>query len=74
MDVKAARQFFLSITLPKEVRLNHYSLITDVQVFIDSHISTIEANEMIAQPYIDRLRELAKYLKYDSSRGKIHSR
>jgi hypothetical protein len=74
MDVKAARQFFSSIDLPKQVRLNHYSLITDVRLFIDSHISTIEANPIIAEPYIHRLRELAKILQNDSSRGAIHSR
>lgn len=63
MDIKAARKFFSSIDLPKEVRMNSYTHITDVPKFIDTHIATIEANPHIAQPYIHRLRELAKYLK-----------
>lgn len=62
MKLKA---FFNSIDLPaEEIRLSQCEIITDVQKFIDSHLSRVERynGNMTFEPYLLRLEKLKNIL------------
>lgn len=57
--------YYTGIQLPtKSIKLNSYSTITNVSVFIKSHLAIIKANnwKRTFLPYLDRLKELKNYL------------
>jgi hypothetical protein len=57
--------FFSSIELPNEpIKINKHSTITNVPLFIESHLQIVKANNGINTflPYLNRLRELKNYL------------
>lgn len=55
-------QWFKDNPPPKEVRLNRYSVITDTDKFIKSHISVLRAHSGNKgyMPYYERLIQLKK--------------
>jgi hypothetical protein len=64
-DIDQLKQFFKTLTLPHQpVKLNPHSIITDISLFIDSHLATVEANNgnTTYLPYLNRLKELKQYL------------
>lgn len=57
--------YFKTATLPTDsVRMNQFSTITDVCLFVHSHLSIVQANNgnKTFLPYLDRLKELKQYL------------
>jgi hypothetical protein len=52
--------YFNSIELPKEFKLNNYTFIKDIDVMVNTHISILKANigNVYFKPYHDRLVEL----------------
>jgi len=65
--------YFKSITLPATVKLNQSSTITDIPLFIESHLSIIKANSEKPKylPYLNRLNELKQVLAVDDI-GSLH--
>lgn len=64
-EIEELDQFFSSVKLPASIKLNLCSTITDINLFISSHLETVKAqngnNRFI--PYLDRLNELKSILK-----------
>lgn len=60
-EIKELENYFKSIELPTEsVKLNQCSMITDVALFIESHLSFLKRNNGKKRfiPYLNRLQEL----------------
>ena len=58
--------YFKSIEIPKQaVKLNKCTTITNCNMFIDSHIKTVKANngKETFLPYLDRLKDLSQLFK-----------
>lgn len=64
ITLKELKTFFSSAEIPATIDLNSYSRITNVQNFIDTHISFLEHNSgnKTFKPYYDRLIELLNIL------------
>jgi hypothetical protein len=64
-DIVEIESYFASIELPTHpVKLNNCTTITDVNLFIESHIATVRANNGNNNflPYLNRLQELQQVL------------
>jgi hypothetical protein len=64
-DISELENYFKGITLPtRPVKLNPYSTITNVPLFIDSHFAIVKANngKRTFLPYLNRLQELKQVL------------
>ena len=64
-DISELENYFKGITLPtRHVKLNPYSTITNVPLFIESHFATVKANngKQTFLPYLNRLQELKQVL------------
>ncbi|MCB9363407.1 MAG: hypothetical protein H6587_02450 [Flavobacteriales bacterium] len=64
-DISEIETYFKNKVLPKApIRLNKYSIITDVSLFVENHFSLIEANneKQFTIPYLHRLQELKQVL------------
>lgn len=64
MSLTDLEQFFNSIDLPKEIRLSKWEYITNVPVFIESHLGYLKNNSgnIHFLPYYERLIELKEIL------------
>jgi len=65
LDITELGTYFKTATLPTDpVRLNQCSTITDVYLFVRSHLSIVETHNgnKTFLPYLDRLKELKQYL------------
>lgn len=59
-------KYFKSIEIPTQpVKLNRCTTITNCDMFIDSHIKTVKANngKKTFLPYLDRLKDLSQLFK-----------
>jgi len=64
-DITELEQFFENTTIPpRPVKLNAYSTIPNVSLFIEGHFATVQANngKRTFLPYLNRLQELKQYL------------
>lgn len=64
-DITDLENYFTGIILPAHpVKLNPFSTIIDVSLFIESHLATIKANngKRTYLPYLNRLQELKQVL------------
>jgi len=64
-EITELEQFFTTTTIPpRQVRLNHYSTITNISLFVNSHLATVKANngKPTFLPYLNRLQELKQHL------------
>lgn len=59
-EIKEMETFFSSAKLPDTIKLNQCSTITDINLFIKSHMDIVKAQNgnMRYMPYLERLREL----------------
>ena len=64
MNLLQLEEYFKSIELPKEIRLNRWTYVTDVPKFVYSNISYLKAHSgnMRFMPYYNQLIELKKIL------------
>jgi hypothetical protein len=65
-EINALETYFSKITFPDQpIMLNQCSTITNVPLFIESHLATAKANKgkRTFLPYLNRLHELKKVLK-----------
>jgi len=61
VEISELEKYFAAVELPSQaVQLNHYSIITNVPLFIESHLSTVKANNgrILYLPYLNRLQTL----------------
>ena len=69
IDIIELKTFFSSVTLPtKPIKLNSWTIINDVPLFIDTHITALtncNTNRLIL-PYLKRLQELKTVLNSDN--------
>ena len=64
-EIKDLERYFETATLPTvPVKLNSYTKITDVSLFVHAHLAVIQANNgnKTFLPYLERLKELKQYL------------
>ncbi len=64
-DIKELENFFKNTTLPSPpVKLNPWTTIIDIPLFITSHLEVIKVNNGVKnyEPYYNRLTELMNYL------------
>jgi hypothetical protein len=59
-DITELENYFKTISLPTQVKPNHYSTIKNVSLFIESHFTTVKKNNgnETFLPYLNRLQEL----------------
>ena len=65
-EINELETFFTGIALPTQpVKLNQFSTITNVSLFIESHLTTIRANtgKRSFLPYLSRLKNLKAVIK-----------
>jgi len=64
-QIEELEQFFKAVSLPDSVKLNQCSVITDLNLFIESHLNICKAQNgnLRYLPYLDRLIELTAILK-----------
>jgi hypothetical protein len=64
MTLTDLETYFATAELPKEIRLNRFSYLTDVQLFVNYHISVLKAHPKNSRfmPYYLRLMELYRVL------------
>jgi hypothetical protein len=64
-EIEELEQFFSSVKLPDTIRLNPCSMITDINLFIKSHMDIVKAQNGNKRyiPYLERLQELKAILK-----------
>lgn len=64
-EITELEQFFSSVKLPDTIKLNQCSTITDINLFIKSHLDTVKGQNGNKRfiPYLDRLNELKEILK-----------
>lgn len=68
-EITEMENYFAGVVLPQQtIKLNPYSTITTVSLFLESHFTTIKANngKRTFLPYLDRLQELKHYLTLNS--------
>lgn len=68
-EIAQLEKYFLGIELPKDpVRLNACSTITNISLFIKSHLAAIKANngKRTALPHLERLQSLKEILKQNN--------
>jgi hypothetical protein len=64
-DIIELENYFTEIEMPtKPVKLNSYSTVTNISLFIESHFATIKANngKKTFLPYLNRLQELKQVI------------
>jgi hypothetical protein len=64
-DIIELDLFFKTVILPLEpIKLNQCTTITDISIFVESHLGFVKANNgnRIYLPYLERLKELKNYL------------
>jgi hypothetical protein len=69
-DLSELEKYFESITPPlAPVRLSPAELITNVSLFIDSHLATVRCNngKQTFEPYLNRLENLKTYLEKEKN-------
>lgn len=69
-EISELELYFTKIELPKQpVKLNSYSTITNVSLFIETHFATVKANngKRTFLPYLNRLQELKQILTINSN-------
>lgn len=69
-DITELEHYFTGITLPiQPLILNSYSTITNVSLYIESHLTAVKANNgnRTFLPYLERLTELQKFLTLQES-------
>ena len=69
-DITELENYFTGITLPTQpVKLNRCSTITNCSLFIESHFTTVKANngKRTFLPYLNRLQELKQVLTINSN-------
>ncbi len=69
-DIAELKTYFANIELPAEpVKLNHYSTVINVSLFIESHQAIVKANngKRTFLPYLNRLQELKQVLTINSN-------
>ncbi|TRZ52037.1 hypothetical protein D4S03_04090 [bacterium] len=66
--IKELEDFFASEELPEAIKLNAWTDITDLHLFIQSHLSTVKAQNgnKTYLPYYQRLLQLRELLKVGS--------
>jgi hypothetical protein len=67
LEIIELESYFKTVALPPHpIKLNHYSKITDINIFIESHFATVKANngKRTFLPYLNRLQELKQVLIY----------
>lgn len=65
-DIAELEKYFASIEPPTQpVKLNGFSTITDYSLFVESHLSTVKANngKQAFLPYLNRLQELRQVME-----------
>jgi len=65
-DIEGLEKYFSEIELPETpIKISNHEMITDVNKFIDSHLSICKANrgKKYFAPYFHRLTRLHKILK-----------
>ena len=63
-EISELETYFKSIEIPNNpLKINSYSTILDCSLFIESHFSTVKANNgrTTYKPYLNRLHELKQY-------------
>jgi len=66
-EISNLEYYFSKLTLPSQpVRLNTFSTVTDIQLFIESHFATVKANngKITFLPYLERLQALKQVLTH----------
>jgi hypothetical protein len=66
IEISKLEKYFAAVELPRQpVRLNQYTTITNLPLFIESHLSTLKANNgrQIFLPHIHRLQELKRKIE-----------
>tara|TARA_R110001583_G_C5666193_1_gene410200 strand:+ start:5126 stop:6559 length:1434 start_codon:yes stop_codon:yes gene_type:complete len=69
-DITELATYFSNFVLPTQpLKLNQYSTITDITLFIESHLATVKNNNgnRTFLPYLNRLKELKKVLTINSN-------
>lgn len=69
-DIAELENYFASIELPTQpIKLNRCSTITDCSLFIESHFTTVKANngKRTFLPYLNRLQELKQILTINTN-------
>lgn len=69
-DIKALENYFLNFRLlPESIKLNQCNTLTNVSLFIESHLATVKNNNGNSTflPYLNRLQELKKELTINSN-------
>lgn len=64
-DIEELENFFSSVSLsPVPVKLNPWTTIVDISIFIDSHLAVVKENNGIPnyKPYFNRLVDFKKYI------------
>jgi hypothetical protein len=65
LEIIELEHYFKTVAIPPHpIKLNQYSTITDINIFIESHFVTVKANNgnRTFLPYLNRLQELKKVL------------
>lgn len=65
IEISELEAYFAAVELPKQpIRLNQCTIISNVQLFIDSHLSTVKANNgrNVFLPYLNRLQTLKQFI------------
>ncbi len=65
VEIYELEKHFTSVEIPSQpVRLNNYTMITNVPLFIESHLSTVKANngQSIFLPHLHRLQQLKQII------------
>lgn len=72
-DVAGVRRFFEGRQLPKQLRLDEWTMITDLPAMVAKHIEYIDRNNgnPLFRPYYTRLRQIKKIIleNEDKHRG-----
>ena len=66
-EIEVLEDYFNKIDLPKEnIKLNDSSMITNVSLFVGTHLATVKANNgnKTFLPYLDRLQKLKKIINF----------
>ena len=64
--LQEVKRILSEMELPKEIQLEPYAKITDVRLFLDSHISVINRQEgEVVKPYAERFKKVLGILGVD---------
>ena len=63
-EISTLKNYFKSKQVPQQIKLDVGTNITNVPLFIDSHLQVIEnaQNDKMAKPFVDRLLKLQELL------------